>query len=91
MKPSLRLDTGRDTFFASPYVKVTQLPTSTLDHQHVEDGHLFKSDRSRWQRVRYWGTSKGRGGGTRRLAVLALFGLLWLGLFVVKQRVSPIV
>ena len=86
MKPTLRLDTGRDTFFTAPYVKVTPLPTP-IPGDHLEDGYSFKTDRSRWQRTKRWIHGKVRGGSARRLVVLGLFGLLWLGLYFYKHHV----
>ena len=86
MKPTLRLDTGRDTFFTAPYVNVTPLPAS-IPGDNLEDGYSFKTDRSRWQRTKRWVNGKARGGSVRRLVVLGLFGVLWLGLYFYKQRV----
>jgi hypothetical protein len=86
MKPTLRLDTGRDTFFTAPYVKVTPLPTP-IPGDNLEDGYSFKTDRSRFQRAKRWFNGKARGG--RRLVVLGLFGILWFCLYFYKQHVCP--
>jgi hypothetical protein len=88
MKPTLRLDTGRDTFFTASYVKVTPLPTP-IPGDDLEDGYSFKTDRSRWQSAKRWFNGKARGGSARRLVVLGLFGILWLCLYFYKQHVCP--
>jgi len=90
MKPTLRLDTGRDTFFASPYGKVNPLTSPLPGDDNLDDDFTSRSDRSRWQRAKRWINGKARGGSSRRLIVLGLFGLLWLGLYFYKQHVCSL-